>query len=100
MLEHNVTAVLDRVRHLATERDIGVIFVSHKMPEVMAVSDRVVVLRDGHRTGLYATISDELLRASPEERRDNPRSTAAKGRWAVRAGGGISSPAFVLRGKR
>jgi ribose transport system ATP-binding protein len=57
MLEHNVEAVLDRVRHLAHERDIGVIFVSHKMPEVMAVSDRVVVLRDG-RVGYESLIAD------------------------------------------
>ena len=41
--------------------------------------------RDGHRAGLYLAVSDELLRAGPEERHDNPRSTAAKGRWAVRA---------------
>jgi ribose transport system ATP-binding protein len=57
MLEHNVAAVLDRVRHLAHERDIGVIFVSHKMPEVMSVSDRVVVLRDG-RVGFESSIAD------------------------------------------
>jgi ABC-type sugar transport system ATPase subunit len=57
MLEHNVAAVLDRVRHLAHERDIGVIFVSHKMPEVMSVSDRVVVLRDG-RVGYASSIAD------------------------------------------
>jgi ribose transport system ATP-binding protein len=57
MLEHNVAAVLNRVRHLAHERDIGVIFVSHKMPEVMAVSDRVVVLRDG-RVGYQSPIAD------------------------------------------
>jgi ribose transport system ATP-binding protein len=57
MLEHNVDAVLDRVRHLAAERGIGVIFVSHKMPEVMSVSDRVVVLRDG-RVGYESPIAD------------------------------------------
>jgi ribose transport system ATP-binding protein len=57
MLEHNVDAVLDRVRHLAAERGIGVIFVSHKMPEVMSVSDRVVVLRDG-RVGYESPIAE------------------------------------------
>ena len=65
MLEHNVAVVLDRVRHLAAERDVGVIFVSHKMPEVMAVSDRVVVLRDG-RVGFEAPVaqtnSEEIVR--------------------------------------
>jgi ABC-type sugar transport system ATPase subunit len=57
MLEHNVEAVLRRVRSLAAERGVGVIFVSHKMPEVMSVSDRVVVLRDG-RVGFESSISD------------------------------------------
>nr|WP_158862114.1 sugar ABC transporter ATP-binding protein [Leifsonia sp. AG29] len=65
MLEHNVEAVLHRVRELAAERGVGVIFVSHKMPEVMAVSDRVVVLRDG-RVGFEAPIDatsvDEIVR--------------------------------------
>lgn len=57
MLEHNATAVLERVRELARSRGIGVIFVSHKMNEVMAVSDRVVVLRDG-RIGYVSQIGD------------------------------------------
>ena len=65
MLEHNVEAVLDRVRQLAAERDIGVIFVSHKMPEVMAVSDRVVVLRDGRvgfESPIAETTTEEIVR--------------------------------------
>ena len=42
--------------------------------------------RDGVRTGIYSSASDEVGRAGPEERRANPRSTSAKLRWAVRAG--------------
>jgi len=38
----------------------------------------------GLREGLYADIAPEPLRASPEERRANPRSTSAKLRWARR----------------
>ena len=38
----------------------------------------------GLRAGLYAEAS-EVLRAEPEERRANPRSTPAKLRWARRA---------------
>ena len=41
--------------------------------------------RDGVRTGLYASTNDEVIRASPDERRANPRSTSAKLRWAIRA---------------
>lgn len=41
--------------------------------------------REGVRTGLYAATNDVVVRAGPEERHANPRSTSAKLRWAVRA---------------
>ena len=41
--------------------------------------------REGVRTGQYSTTNDEVVRAGPEERRDNPRSVSAKLRWAERA---------------
>lgn len=37
------------------------------------------------RDGIYAAIAEEVIRASPEEQRANPRSTSAKLRWARRA---------------
>ncbi|MBI1753790.1 MAG: 16S rRNA (cytosine(1402)-N(4))-methyltransferase RsmH [Acidobacteria bacterium] len=36
----------------------------------------------GLREGIYAEVAPEPIRASPEERRANPRSTSAKLRWA------------------
>jgi len=39
--------------------------------------------------GLYADIAREVLRPAPEERRDNPRSSPAKLRWARKAGAGL-----------
>ncbi len=36
----------------------------------------------GLQAGLYAAIADEVVRPSPAERHDNPRSTPAKLRWA------------------
>jgi ribose transport system ATP-binding protein len=65
MLEHNVEQVLNRVREVAHERGIGVIYVSHKMPEVMSVSDSVVVLRDGRvafRSAIADTSEREIVR--------------------------------------
>ena len=41
--------------------------------------------QDGVRKGLYAAAAPEVIRAGAEERRSNPRSTAAKLRWAVRS---------------
>jgi len=39
----------------------------------------------GERDRLYARISREVIRPSPEEIRSNPRASSAKLRWAVRA---------------
>lgn len=41
--------------------------------------------QEGLRSGLYADISHEVIRASMEEQRANPRSSPAKLRWAVKA---------------
>jgi 16S rRNA (cytosine1402-N4)-methyltransferase len=41
--------------------------------------------KDGLADGTYASISTEVIRASAQERRDNPRSSSAKLRFAVRA---------------
>jgi len=65
MLEHNVEHVLARIRELAHERGVGILYVSHKLPEVMNVSDSVVVLRDGKvafRSPIGETDTDEIVR--------------------------------------
>ncbi len=40
----------------------------------------------GERDGVYASVAPEVIRASAQERYDNPRSRSAKLRWARRAG--------------
>jgi 16S rRNA (cytosine1402-N4)-methyltransferase len=40
--------------------------------------------RDGARSGAFARVAEEVIRAGAGERRANPRSSAAKLRWAVR----------------
>jgi 16S rRNA (cytosine1402-N4)-methyltransferase len=68
------------------------------LPGCLAPGGRVAVLsfhsgedrrvksafKEGLQAGLYASIAGEVVRASPEERRANPRSTSAKLRSAVR----------------
>ena len=39
----------------------------------------------GQRNGVYASLSESVITAGPEERRLNPRSSAAKLRWAVKS---------------
>ncbi len=40
--------------------------------------------KEGRRAGVYASISDDIIRASANEQRSNPRSSSAKLRWAVK----------------
>lgn len=37
------------------------------------------------RTGIFTSMSDGVIQAGPDERRNNPRSTPAKLRWAIRS---------------
>ena len=41
--------------------------------------------KEGARVGVYAAVAAEVVRPGPDERRNNPRSTSAKLRWARRA---------------
>jgi simple sugar transport system ATP-binding protein len=44
--------VLDNIRRVR-DRGIAVVLISHNMPEVLAVADRVEVLRMGHRVARF-----------------------------------------------
>ena len=47
-------AVLETIRRVRN-KGVGVVFISHSMPHVLEVSDRVQVLRLGHRVATYQT---------------------------------------------
>ena len=56
-----ITEVLNLIRRLR-EHGIAVILISHRMPDVFAVADRIVVLRRGEK------VADKpILKSSPEE---------------------------------
>jgi rhamnose transport system ATP-binding protein len=46
LVESDVQRLMDVVRQLRA-RGVGIIYVSHRMPEIFALADRVTVLRDG-----------------------------------------------------
>jgi ABC-type sugar transport system ATPase subunit len=48
LAEHEVALLTDLVRRL-TARGIAVLYVSHRMPEIFALADRITVLKDGVR---------------------------------------------------
>ncbi len=50
LAEHEVEQLLNIVRDLRS-RGLGIIYVTHRLEEVMRVCDRVTVLRDGRRVG-------------------------------------------------
>ena len=56
-----VAEVLNLIRHLR-DQGMGVILISHRMPDVFAVSDRIVVLRRGRK------VADKpIVESSPQE---------------------------------
>ena len=56
-----VAEVLNLIRHLR-DRGISVILISHRMPDVFGVADRIIVMRRGNK------VADKLIASSsPEE---------------------------------
>jgi simple sugar transport system ATP-binding protein len=56
-----VAEVLNLIRHLR-DRGIAVVLISHRMPDVFAVADRIVVLRRGNKVA-----DKRIADSSPEE---------------------------------
>lgn len=100
VVELTVRRVFQAVRIAVNEEFSALDALLRALPACLAAHGRVAILtfhsgedrrvkksfQAGLRDGVYAEVSAGVLTASPEERRLNPRSTAAKLRWAVRAG--------------
>jgi simple sugar transport system ATP-binding protein len=56
-----VAEVLSLIRQLR-DKGIAVILISHRMPDVFDVADRVIVMRRGHKVA-----DKNIARSSPEE---------------------------------
>jgi 16S rRNA (cytosine1402-N4)-methyltransferase len=98
-IDDSVRRVFQAIR-IAVNDEFGALemFLRH-LPACLKPGGRVAILtfhsgedrrvkqafRAGVRAGIYAATNDEVVRAGPEERRSNPRSSSAKLRWAIRA---------------
>ena len=84
---------------------LSIIFISHKLDEVLAVSDRVAVLRGGKLVGERATAEADRERAGradgrPRGRRADASRAAAAGRRRLRARAASRRPAGGAAGAR
>jgi simple sugar transport system ATP-binding protein len=83
LTHHEVKLLLDIVRRLKT-LGVAVVFVSHRLEEVVEIAERVTVLRDGRQVGTYpATEIDdhrlsELMTGSRIEHRVTARNVAGR----------------------
>jgi 16S rRNA (cytosine1402-N4)-methyltransferase len=98
-IESAIPRVFQAIRIAVNEEFSALDTFLRRLPECLRPGGRVAILtfhsgedrrvkhafRDGTRAGLYSAINDEVLRASREEQRANPRSAPAKLRWAIRA---------------
>lgn len=97
--DHTVRRVFQALR-IAVNDEFGVLdLFLRQLPHCLKPGGRVAILtfhsgedrrvkqafREGVRAGTYSATNEDVVRAGPEERRANPRSTSAKLRWAVRA---------------
>ncbi|MCF7688698.1 MAG: 16S rRNA (cytosine(1402)-N(4))-methyltransferase RsmH [Cephaloticoccus sp.] len=98
LVDDSVRRVFQAIR-IAVNDEFGVLdMFLRQLPHCLKSGGRVAILtfhsgedrrvkhafREGVRAGIYSVTNEEVGRASPEERRANPRSTSAKLRWAVR----------------
>jgi D-xylose transport system ATP-binding protein len=93
-----VLNLIERLR----ERGHGVVLVSHNMADVMAVADRVAVLRLGRNNGVYnvAEITTETLLAAITGALEPPRTAPPATEAGPADGPGSGVVSLTDRGKR
>ena len=98
-IDHTVRRVFQAVRIAVNEEFTALDAFLRALPECIKSGGRAVIMtfhsgedrrvkqtmKVGLRDGIFSEMSDEIIVASPEERRLNPRSASAKLRWVTRS---------------
>jgi ribose transport system ATP-binding protein len=96
----NEVEALHRTVAACRSRGVGVVYVSHRLPEVLEIADRITVLRDGRSQGTYEAASTseadlvELIVGRPFEAAFPPATPGAGGRDEVLVVDGLQGQAF------
>ena len=91
LTRHEVELLLAAIRRLKAQ-GVAVVFVSHRLEEVIEIAERVTVLRDGRKVG---TLPGRRARRPPPCRADDRREHRAQGDGAARRRTG--RPALEVR---
>ncbi len=98
-LTRSVRRTFQALRIAVNEEFVVLDALLRELPQCLAPGGRVAILtfhsgedrrvkrafQDGHRSGIYDDVAADVLRATPEERRANPRASSAKLRWAIKS---------------
>ncbi len=96
---HQIEA-LHRTLLECKKRGVGVVYVSHRLPEVLEIADRVTVLRDGKNRGTFEAASTseaelvELIVGRPLEAAFPPAGSTSAERREVLVVDGLQGQAF------
>ena len=91
--EREVQRLFEVVARLKSER-VGIIYISHRLEEILAIADRVTVLRDGSTVGTHAR--DGLHALDADQPDDRPRAVGDLSEAAVALGDGRARAARRL----
>lgn len=97
--EATVRRVFQAIRIAVNEEFTVLDGLLRSLPKALKPGGRVAILtfhsgedrrvkkafQEGAHTGVYSHVARDVIRATPEEQRQNPRSSPAKLRWAIRA---------------
>jgi ribose transport system ATP-binding protein len=99
-LDPDEVEALHRTVAACRARGIGVVYVSHRLPEVLEIADRITVLRDGRTQGTFEAASTteaqlvDLIVGRPFEAAFPPTSTAAAERREELVVDGLQGQSF------